>query len=89
MQGPLDVIGASGAGALSENLREACLAALEIPRVQAREHALRFTWAASAGQFLRNVEAARAAFFAARARQSGRQPSSFFISASVKSRTFN
>ena len=34
--GPLDVIGASGAGVLDEDLREACLAALEIPR-EARE----------------------------------------------------
>ncbi len=34
--GPLDVIGDSGAGVLSENLGEACLAALEIPRERAR-----------------------------------------------------
>jgi glycosyltransferase involved in cell wall biosynthesis len=57
--GPLDVIGASGAGALSEDLRAACLAALEIPRERARAHSLQFTWAESARQFLANIEAAR------------------------------
>jgi glycosyltransferase involved in cell wall biosynthesis len=34
--GPLDVIGDSGAGVLSEDLRAACLAALDIPRERAR-----------------------------------------------------
>jgi glycosyltransferase involved in cell wall biosynthesis len=57
--GPLDVIGDSGAGALSEDLRAACLAALEIPREKAREHSLQFTWAESARQFLANIEASR------------------------------
>jgi hypothetical protein len=53
--GPLDVIGASGAGVLDMNLRGACLAALEIPRGKARAHALTFTWAKSARQFLDNI----------------------------------
>jgi 1,2-diacylglycerol 3-alpha-glucosyltransferase/glucuronosyltransferase len=57
--GPLDVIGDSGAGALSEDLRGACLSALEIPREKAREHSLQFTWAESARQFLANIEASR------------------------------
>ena len=57
-QGPLDVVGA-GAGALSPDLREACLAALSIPRENARAHALGFTWEASARQFLENVRVAR------------------------------
>ena len=39
--GPLDVIGDSGAGVLGEDLRAACLAALDIPREQARAHSLR------------------------------------------------
>ena len=59
--GPLDVIGDSGAGALSDDLRTACLAALEIPRDKAREHALRFTWRESARQFLHHIETCRAA----------------------------
>lgn len=49
--GPLDVIGRSGAGALDEDLRKACLAALDIPRAAARAHAERFSWAAAARQF--------------------------------------
>jgi glycosyltransferase involved in cell wall biosynthesis len=57
--GPLDVIGESGAGALREDLRAACLEALAIPRERAREHSLRFTWTESARQFLGNIEASR------------------------------
>ena len=57
--GPLDVIGQSGAGALSNNLREACLAALEIPRERARAHALTFSWRESARQFLGHIADAR------------------------------
>jgi glycosyltransferase involved in cell wall biosynthesis len=59
--GPLDVIGQSGAGVLDTDLRAACLAALEIPRDKARAHALDFTWAKSARQFLDNVKIARSA----------------------------
>jgi glycosyltransferase involved in cell wall biosynthesis len=58
--GPLDVVGASGAGVLDEDLRAACLAALEIPRARARAHAETFTWANATEQFLANVTAARA-----------------------------
>jgi glycosyltransferase involved in cell wall biosynthesis len=53
--GPLDVIGTSGAGVLDADLRAACLAALNIPREKARAHALTFTWANSARQFLDNI----------------------------------
>jgi glycosyltransferase involved in cell wall biosynthesis len=53
--GPLDVIGDSGAGVLDEDLRAACLQALDIPREKARAHALTFTWANSARQFLDNI----------------------------------
>jgi glycosyltransferase involved in cell wall biosynthesis len=59
--GPLDVIGDSGAGILDEDLREACLKALEIPRDVALEHAAHFTWDASARQFLDNIRQVRAA----------------------------
>jgi glycosyltransferase involved in cell wall biosynthesis len=57
--GPLDVIGDSSAGVLSEDLGAACLAALQIPRAVAREHSLQFTWAESARQFLDNIEQSR------------------------------
>lgn len=59
--GPLDVIGESGAGFLSEDLRQACLAALEIPREKARARALDFSWTESARQFLDHIGQARAA----------------------------
>ncbi|WP_034994156.1 glycosyltransferase family 4 protein [Beijerinckia mobilis] len=55
VQGPLDTIGSSGAGVLDFDLRRACLEALAIPREAARAHALTFTWAQSAGQFLDNI----------------------------------
>jgi glycosyltransferase involved in cell wall biosynthesis len=59
--GPLDVIGASGAGVLSKDLREACLAALKISRETARARALEFSWAESARQFLGHIRERRAA----------------------------
>jgi glycosyltransferase involved in cell wall biosynthesis len=59
--GPLDVVGDSGAGALDDDLRAACLAALAIPRERALEHSQRFTWRESARQFLQHIEACRAA----------------------------
>lgn len=59
VMGPLDVIGETGAGVLHEDLREAALAALDIPREHCRRVALNYTWAASARQFLDNAEEAR------------------------------
>jgi len=50
--GPIDVIGDSPAGALDEDLRAACLRALEIPRAVARRHAERYSWEACTKQFL-------------------------------------
>ena len=49
--GPIDVVGDSGAGVLSEDLREACLACLEIARGRAIARARDFTWAHSTDQF--------------------------------------
>jgi glycosyltransferase involved in cell wall biosynthesis len=51
VMGPLDVVGSSGAGVLDEDLRRACLAALEVPRAAARAHAERFSWPACAEAF--------------------------------------
>ncbi|WP_281929599.1 glycosyltransferase family 4 protein [Roseibium album] len=59
VMGPIDVIGDTGAGVLSENLQEAAEAALEIPRDHCRKIALNYTWAASARQFLDNCIEAR------------------------------
>lgn len=53
--GPLDVIGGSAAGALDEDLRAACLRALDIPRAAARAHAIKFSWAACARQFAEHL----------------------------------
>lgn len=61
VMGPLDVIGSSGAGVLSEDLRAAALMALDIPREAARAHALAFTWENCARQFLDNIAYARGA----------------------------
>lgn len=59
--GPLDVVGASGAGALHEDLRVAALQALDIKREAARTHALTFSWENCARQFLDNIAYARGA----------------------------
>lgn len=53
--GPLDVIGDSPAGVLSDDLGQAALQALEIDPHHCRQHALRFSWAACTRQFLDNL----------------------------------
>jgi glycosyltransferase involved in cell wall biosynthesis len=50
--GPIDVIGNSQSGAMNDDLREACLEALKIPREVARAHAEKFSWQVASGQFL-------------------------------------
>jgi len=50
--GPIDVVGASGGGVLDQDLRRACMAALQLPRSGARARADLFTWAAATRQFL-------------------------------------
>ncbi|WP_316195685.1 MULTISPECIES: glycosyltransferase family 1 protein [unclassified Bradyrhizobium] len=57
--GPHDVVGTSGAGVLDQDLRRACLSALEIPRWKARAHAETFRWRESARQFLDNLAASQ------------------------------
>lgn len=49
--GPVDVLGDGGAGAMNEDLREACLDALKIDRAHARAWAERFSWRAASEQF--------------------------------------
>jgi glycosyltransferase involved in cell wall biosynthesis len=50
--GPIDVIGKEPVGVLKDDLRAAALEALEVPRENCRAYAERFSWAASARQFL-------------------------------------
>ena len=51
VDGPLQVMGDSGAGALHEDLGEAWHAALKVPRQVARERSLRFGWGRAADLF--------------------------------------
>ncbi|MBW9115259.1 glycosyltransferase family 1 protein [Rhizobium cauense] len=57
--GPLDIIGEeSEVGALDNDLRTACLAALSASREKARELALQYSWEAATTQFINNIRAA-------------------------------
>lgn len=49
--GPVDVLGGTSGAVMHEDLRTACLKALDLSRQAAREHALRYTWAACTRQF--------------------------------------
>jgi glycosyltransferase involved in cell wall biosynthesis len=55
--GPLDVIGDADIAVLSEDLQGAAIAALKIPRHRCRAYAQRFSWEASADQFLAHLPA--------------------------------
>jgi glycosyltransferase involved in cell wall biosynthesis len=61
VSGPLDVIGDVPVGVLSEDLRSACLAALNIPRATCVEFAAKHTWEASGRAFLANMALIRRA----------------------------
>ena len=58
--GPRDVIGAAPVGALNEDLRIACLAAVTISPQACLEFAKRHTWEASARSFVENISNVRA-----------------------------
>ncbi len=68
---PRDVIGEAPVGRLDEDLRRACLEALELSRDDCREFALGMTWEASARIFLEHV--AEAAKFARAKSRAGRR----------------
>ena len=53
--GPLDVITDPAAGVLSENLREAALAALDCDRSRVRDFGLRYSWEAATRQFVEHM----------------------------------
>ncbi len=55
VSGPRDVIGDAPVGVLAEDLREACLAALKIPRAACIEFAAKHTWEASTRAFIDNM----------------------------------
>src|SRR3546814_4105523 len=50
--GPIDVLGDSKAGVMDEDLRTACLKAIDIPRSEARAHAEKYSWRACTETFL-------------------------------------
>lgn len=58
--GPVDVIADSGAGVISEDLREACLAALSVDRQAAIRRSYAYNWEACAEIFLDHTFAAAA-----------------------------
>ncbi len=53
--GPIDVLGDSPAAALDQDLRAACLRALDIDRGLARAHAERFSWEACTREFVHHL----------------------------------
>ncbi|HEY4193287.1 MAG TPA: glycosyltransferase family 1 protein [Mesorhizobium sp.] len=55
--GPIDVVGSGGV--VAEDLREAALAALEVPREAARARAMEYSWPECARQFLSHLRPAR------------------------------
>jgi glycosyltransferase involved in cell wall biosynthesis len=59
--GPRDVIGTASVGVLSEDLRLACLSALEISPQDCLQFAASQTWEASARAFVNNISDVRAA----------------------------
>jgi len=54
--GPIDIIPGSGAGVVDEDLKKACLECLQIDRKAVRAYAEKFSWRASAEEFVRNLK---------------------------------
>jgi glycosyltransferase involved in cell wall biosynthesis len=69
--GPLEVVGDAPVGVLDEDLRSACLRALDLSRAACRAHAERHSWSASANQFRANLVPAATPARAARAAAAG------------------
>ena len=53
--GPLDVLGDCKGGVMHEDLRTACLAALDLKREDAAAHASKFSWRAATEEFIANL----------------------------------
>ena len=62
--GPRDVVGGHAVGVLDDDLRRACLKALEVSRDACRAYALQNTWEISARQFLGHARAVAVDAFA-------------------------
>jgi glycosyltransferase involved in cell wall biosynthesis len=56
--GPIDNVIPGKTGVLDEDLRKACIAALDVDRAGVRAHAMSCDWGAAARMFLTNVESA-------------------------------
>lgn len=54
--GPIDLIPGSKAGVCDDDLRKACLECLDLERDTVRAYAERFSWRASAEEFVRNLQ---------------------------------
>ena len=54
--GPIDIIPGSGAGAVGEDLRQACLDCLELDRKTVRAYAEKFSWRTCAEEFVDNLQ---------------------------------
>jgi glycosyltransferase involved in cell wall biosynthesis len=54
--GPIDIIPGSNAGAIDKDLKTACLKCLELDRKDVRAYAEKFSWRASAEQFVDNLQ---------------------------------
>jgi glycosyltransferase involved in cell wall biosynthesis len=54
--GPIDLIPGSNAGAIDDDLRAACMKALECDRAATRAYAEKFSWRASAEEFVHNLQ---------------------------------
>jgi len=54
--GPVDVLADGDAGAMNDDLREACIDALKIDRASARAWAERFSWRAASEQFVSHLK---------------------------------
>jgi glycosyltransferase involved in cell wall biosynthesis len=54
--GPVDLLPGAGAGVVDADLRTACLACLDLPRDSVRAYASRYSWRASAEEFVRNLQ---------------------------------
>jgi glycosyltransferase involved in cell wall biosynthesis len=83
--GPKDVIGDAPVGVLDNDLRRACLAALDISRQACRQHALRYSWSTSATQFLDHVSCAATSAFRSRQPAIGREAEAGAMLGSLRS----
>jgi glycosyltransferase involved in cell wall biosynthesis len=54
--GPIDIIPGSDAGAVNEDLRQACLDCLPLDRQTVRTYAEKYSWRASAEEFVQNLQ---------------------------------